>query len=427
MQRINLSSLSQVINHPLISGSAIVFGGTLLANLFHFIFNLFMSRTLSVSDYGTLASLVSVILLFALIADSFIPTIVHFSSLYFAKKELGMVSLIFFEVSKFSFFIGILIVAAFLIFQGFISEFLKIHNVSFILLLSFTVFLSFFYSVNRAMIQSMLSFKFLSLLGILGAFIKVALGISFVKIGFGVGGAMWAFLISFIIPYVVSFIPLKFIFTKRKDDDPIINFNTLIKYGGPATLSILGLTFLITSDIILVKHFFSIKEAGIYAGMSLIGRVIYFFSAPIGLVMFPLIVQRHAKQEKYKNIFFLSIALVSLASLFITVFYYLFPEFVIRLFLKREEYLVIKQILWIFGIYISLYSIASVVTNFFLSTKKTKIFIPILFTSIIQVILIFLIHDSFIHVILISMFCMAGLLLCYLIYYWMIYGKNKKL
>ncbi len=418
--------ISQVINHPLISGSVIVFGGTLFANLFHFIFNLFMSRTLSVSDYGTLASLVSVILLFALIADSFIPTIVHFSSLYFAKKELGIVSSIFFEVSKFSFFIGILIVVTFLIFQGSISEFLKIHNASLILLLSLTIFLSFFYSVNRAMVQSMLSFKYLSFLGILGAFIKVTLGISFVKMGFGVTGAIWAFLISFFVPYVASFIPLKFVFLNKKNDS-VINFNTLIKYGGPATLSILGLTFLITSDIILVKHFFSVKDAGIYAGLSLIGRVIYFFSAPIGLVMFPLIVQRHAKQEKYKNIFFLSIALVSLASLFITIFYYLFPEFVIRLFLKREEYLVTKQILWIFGIYISLYSVASVVTNFFLSTKKTKIFIPILFISIMQVILISLIHDSFMHVILISMFCIVGLLLCYFIYYWMIYGKHEKL
>src|SRR3989344_3315413 len=126
--------INQAINHPLISGSAIVFGGTLSANLFHFIFNLFMSRTLSVSDYGTLASLVSVILLFSLIADSFIPTIVHFSSLYFAKKELGIVSSIFFEVSKLSFFIGILTIITFLIFQESISQFLRMQETSLIFL-----------------------------------------------------------------------------------------------------------------------------------------------------------------------------------------------------------------------------------------------------------------------------------------------------
>ncbi|MDP2638345.1 MAG: oligosaccharide flippase family protein [Candidatus Levybacteria bacterium] len=417
--------ISRVINHPLISGSAIVFGGTMFANVLHFAFNLFMSRTLSVSEYGTLASLISVILLFALIADSFIPTVVHFSSLYFVKKEFGIVSSIFFQVSRFSFFIGIFIVGLFLFFQGFISDFFKINNTSLILLLSLTIFLAFFYSVNRAMIQSMLSFKLLSVLGILGAFIKVALGISFVKMGFGVFGAMWAFIISFFIPYIVSFIPLKFVFANRKNSSGI-NFNTLMRYGGPATLSILGLTFFITSDIILVKHFFSAKDAGIYAGLSLIGKVIYFFSAPIGLVMFPLIVQRYAKKENYKNIFFLSIALVLFASLSITAFYYFFPEFVIKLFLKREEYLIIKQILWIFGLNISLYSVASIATNFFLSTKKTKIFMPIIFISIIQIVLISLIHNSFLHVILISIFCMAALLLSYGIYYYMIYGKNKK-
>src|SRR3989344_5021242 len=258
--------ISQAISHPLNSGNGIVFSGTLFANLLHFIFNLFMSRTLSVSDYGTLASLISVILLFALIADSFVPTIVHFSSLWFAKKELGIVSSIFFEVSKLSFFIGILTIITFLIFQESISQFLRMQETSLIFLLSLTIFLSFFYSVNRAMIQSMLSFKFLSFLGVLGAFIKVALGVSFVKMGFGVGGAMWAFLISFFIPYIASFIPLKFVFV-NKDKNSIIKFSTLVKYGGPATLSILGLTFLITSDIILVKHFFSLEDAGIYAGL----------------------------------------------------------------------------------------------------------------------------------------------------------------
>ena len=421
-----IKKISKVISHPLISGSAIVFGGTLFANLLHFIFNLFMSRTLSVSDYGTLASLVSVILLFALIADSFIPTVVHFSSAHFANKELGKASSIFFKISKLSFFIGVFIVIFFIALQGFISEFLKINNVFLIFLLSLTIFISFFYSVNRAMLQSMLAFKYLSLIGILGSFIKVVFGVSFIKMGFGVTGAMWASLFAFLVPYISSFIPLKFVFTKRTNDDPVINFNTLIKYGGPATLSILGLTFFITSDIILVKRFFSVENAGIYAGLSLMGKIIYFFSAPVGLVMFPLIVQRHAKKENYKNIFILSVALVLSASLLITIFYYLFPEFIVSLILRREEYLVLKDILWIFGVFISLYSVASILTNFFLSIKRTKIFVPILVMSTLQIVLISLIHDSYMHVILISIFCVTMLILIYLLYYWMIYGKSKK-
>ena len=53
--------------------------------------------------------------------------------------------------------------------------------------------------------------------------------------------------------------------------------------------------------LILVKHFFSPHDAGIYAGLSLIGRVIFFFSAPIASVMFPVIVQKYARKENYEN------------------------------------------------------------------------------------------------------------------------------
>ena len=51
----------EIIKHPLVYGSSIVVIGGLVANFFHFLFNLFMSRNLSVADYGTLASIVSLI------------------------------------------------------------------------------------------------------------------------------------------------------------------------------------------------------------------------------------------------------------------------------------------------------------------------------------------------------------------------------
>src|SRR5579872_6826126 len=79
---------SSFISNPLISGSVILFIGSISANVFNFLFNIFMSRQLTLTEYGVLASLISIITLFALVAESFMPTMVKFSSQYLAKQEI---------------------------------------------------------------------------------------------------------------------------------------------------------------------------------------------------------------------------------------------------------------------------------------------------------------------------------------------------
>src|SRR5581483_11342867 len=126
---------------------------------------------------------------------------------------------------------------------------------------------------------------------------------------------------------------------------------TLFEYGGPAALALLSLTSLVNTDIILVKHFFNPKEAGIYATLSLIGKIIFYFSAPIGTVMFPLIVQRHTKKENYNTIFWLSLLLVLLASVAICIFYSLFPAFTVNIFSNNGDALAAVPFVGIFGIF----------------------------------------------------------------------------
>ncbi len=60
-----------------------------------------MSRNLSVSDYGVLSALVSIILLFALVSESLFPTIVHFAGHFFARDEIDKVVALFWKLNKY--------------------------------------------------------------------------------------------------------------------------------------------------------------------------------------------------------------------------------------------------------------------------------------------------------------------------------------
>jgi len=390
-----------LIKHPLIKGSTVILIGSFFGNVLNFLFNLFMSRNLSISEYGILASLISLISLFGFPAGAIVPTIVNFAAIYFAKGELDNVRSFYFKINKLLFAMGTITLIVFILFVNQIGDFFNIHNNFLILLAGINVFVGFITVANMPLLQAKLSFKFITILNIFGSLIKLILGVVLVFIGFAVGGAMWAYLVSTLLPYMLSFIPLRFLlFAKKKSSK--IEFKKLFSYGFPTSLALFGLSSFITNDIILVKHFFTPINAGMYAGLSLIGRVIYFISAPIGTVMFPLVVQKHAKREKYLNLLILSLSTILLPSLIFVISYFLFPDLIIRIFFKRDEYLAIAPFIGFFGIFIAIFSLLTVTTNFYLSIKKTNVFVPIIIGAIIQVLLIFLYHNSFFQIIFVS-------------------------
>src|SRR3989344_2051812 len=415
----------RLINHPIILGSSIIFLGSIFGNFFNFLFNLFISRNLSIEDYGVVASLLSLMTLFALPVGAIIPTIVYFSADAFGKGDLNLVKVIYKKITKVSFFVGVIIFLFFLIFNGRIGQFFHIKETNFIMLSGVSIFIAFIGIANQPLLQAKLSFRFLSFTNTLSAFIKLVFGISLVFFGFSVGGILWAIIFASVTPYFLSFFQLKFLFYKRETVSAI-SFKNISYYGAPAALATIGLTSLITFDIILVKHFFNPTDAGIYAILSLIGRVVYYFSSPIASVMFPLIVQKHVKGEKYQNDLKLSLFLVFVPSACIVVFYALFPEFIVTFFSQKFIPAFAIKLIVPFAILTSLYSLLTVLSNFFLSINKVKIFIPILIGSLLQIILISIFHESFTQIIAISIIITGLLLIILLLYYWRLYGKNKK-
>jgi O-antigen/teichoic acid export membrane protein len=270
--------------------------------------------------------------------------------------------------------------------------------------------------INASFIQAKLAFGFQVFINLVNTGLKLLLGIVFVLLGYSVLGATGALVVSVLSGYFMSFFPLRFLFS-GKAKNPEIETKEFFRYGIPSALALLGLVSFISIDIILVKHFFDPVQAGQYAGLSLVGRVIFFLTAPIGTVMFPVIVQKHAQGHNFSNTFKIAVGLVLAPSLLITIFYYLFPHFTILFFLKRSQYLAVSPLLALFGLYMSFYSMLYLFVNFYLSIKKTHIYLPVIIAAILQIILISLYHQNFMQVIMISFVLVLLLVVGFLLYY----------
>ncbi|MCL4354338.1 oligosaccharide flippase family protein [Patescibacteria group bacterium] len=419
--------LSRLLKHELISGSFYVFVGGTIANFLAFIYNLYLAKTLVPSDYGIYGSLLSLITLVGVPVQSLGPVVVKFAADYFAKGETNKTARLYLRMSQFIFLITALMVILFVVLSGFIRDFLHIDNTIYVIFAAITI--SFFYLnlVNSSFIQSVLKFKTLSFISVIASLAKLLIGIALISAGFKIMGAVGGVFAMAFTSFVLSFIPLRFIFKSMVQNTSQIPVKEIFYYALPTAFAIFFLTSFTSTDVILVKHFFNPHQAGFYAGLSLVGKVIFYFTNPIPMVMFPLIIKRNSSGKSFNSLFYLALILVFLPSIAITAFYFIYPSFVIRLFLSGKDYLSIAPYLGYFGIYLTVFSVVNVCISFFLSLNKMRIVPMVVIAAILQAILIVFFHNNFYEVIGVSIVVSLLLLISLLSYYISQFGRFRKI
>src|SRR5260221_1998808 len=320
--KILLATAKRIISHDLISGSFFIFLGSILGGFLSFLLNLFLARKLSYADYGIITTLISFAGLMTVPSQSVTTTIVQFATNLYAKKQYQGLFLIYKKSLQLMCVVGVAVFIIFFVTQRLLSSFLHITNGSYIILIGLFVSLVYVGLVNNAMLQSLLKFGFYSFISFLSNITKVIFGILFVALGLKVFGVLFALILMGIIPFIVSFYPLRFLFHEKEVAVPLSKKH-IAGYAILVTIATLALSSFISTDIILVKHFFSPAQAGLYAGLTLTGKAIFYLTGPIATVLFPVIIRRYHQGRDFSKTFFLALGLVGVPSLLITFFYYL--------------------------------------------------------------------------------------------------------
>ncbi len=415
------------LKHELVSGSLYIFSGSIFGNFLAFVLNLFLARNLSYADYAIFASLLSVITLAAIPSGSVNTIIVKFATDFFVKKQNDKLKTLYLLFFKFILGLSLFIIFFFFIFSVPFKNYLHIDNIWYVIASGFAIASFYLNALNTAFLQSLLKFKFMAFINIIGSLLKLSVGVILVILGYKVFGGLGALFSMMFGMYVVAYFPLSKILKVKSSDKKIsLNIKQIFSYAVPTFITILFLTSFISMDVILVKHFFSPRMAGFYAGLSLMGKVIFYFTGPIPLVMFPLLIKRHVVGKSFNNLFYLALALVIIPSVAITAFYFIFPNFVINLFLGGREYLYVAPYLGIFGLYLTVFSLVNVCVNLFLSLSKTNISIPVILAAISQIILIYIFHSNFYQVIGVSFLVLVILLIVLLYLFFKNYGNIGK-
>ena len=170
------------------------------------------------------------------------------------------------------------------------------------------------------------------------------------------------------------------------------------------------------SDVLLVKHYFDTMDAGLYASLALIGRVVYFVAWMFVMLLLPTVVQKQKDGEPTAPILFKYVGYIGLLSFLIVTTCYLFPGLIIKLRFG-DAYISMAPLLWQYALATSLFAISNIFAYYFLSLDH---YLPVVlsgFLGLSQILLIVFYHSSLAMVVQVQIIAMIALLIAQLVYF----------
>lgn len=407
-------------NNKTIAGSLIMVAGSTAINVINYFYHLIMGRILGPSEYAVLASMFSLYYLIAIVPQSAGVGIVKFSSESKDKKELA---LLYGSLKKIINNLAIYMSIILVLLSPVINNFLHLGNFWIVVLLAPILYFSLNTMLNQSIMQGILRFGAYVNINLVASLGKLIIGVLLVLAGFAAFGAIGGLALATALTYLFSRIYIKQEVVEPKSGRDLKDF---LNFSAPALVQALAFTAFFSLDLILVKHFFPPHDAGLYAALSTLGKIIFFAASPVSMVMFPLVSGKKAKGESFKQVFYLTFTATALLSIFVVGTYYFLPDIAIGLLYGREYLSAASELFWM-GLFLSFYTLDYYLANFMLSIGKTKSVILPALILIFQISGIFLWHQSLLQVIQVSLIAMLVLFVGQVLYLMSFtYFKNGK-
>lgn len=413
--------LFYLLRHPLTLSSLFVFASTLAGNVFAYLFNLFAARLLGPADYGILAAIIALMGIFGVVAGALFVTVTKFVSEFKGRGQDEEITLFVRRLVLVFALLGLAVLAGFFVGRQPLAAFFNIASANALVLVGLAMAVSLLSMINLGTLSGLQHFGFLALANFLGSFLKFLFGVVFLLLGGRVGGAALAVVLAPVCVYFLTFFPLRKVFLGKVKTSYAFPLRRLWAYSLPALFSTWGLIALTSSDVVLVKKYFDAETTGLYSFAALIGRVIFFASSSISTVMFPVVSERQAGGRRHDHILVYVLIVVAVVSLAIDAFYFLFSDFTIRFFsgFGKSSYLEAGRYVGLLGLYYAVFSLASLLINYFLSLRRLwpAVIWPAL-AALLQIVLIRFFHADVTTVIRLSLVVGVCLLSVDLFYFW---------
>ena len=375
----------QVLTNRYLHHNLLILGTTILAGIFSYLLHPFLAHLMSVQEYGQVAVLISLSLVLTTPTQIVTTVATKYTSSLSTTDDGAQLNDFIRRLTSMLFVIGVAFTAVFIAISGSIASFFHLHSQQELIILGFIFVFMFVTPLNMGVLQGTQRFDWFAVLTLLPAFLRLALAVGLVLAGLSVNGVMLAILLATLLPYLVSFQPLRTVLSGPRRSIGSLRF--LWSYSLLASVAAGCMVFLGSSDTVLTSHFLNPRDVGFYAALATLGRTIVFVTNSVTTVMFPRIASLHEQGKSYMS----TVVQALLGTIFLSgtvELLFLLTSSQLTKLLFGQAFLPIAGLLAVYGLAMVLFSISMVIINFFLAVGNRSFVYVVLLACVLQTSLI---------------------------------------
>ncbi|CAA0205061.1 conserved membrane hypothetical protein [Tenacibaculum maritimum] len=386
----------------------------------NYLYNLLLGRFLGPEKFADAAVLITFLLALSFLAMTFQLVTAKFLVTF----DGDTLELFIAKTFKYALATGIGLGALIIIFSSELQTFFKISSVNTFIAFGLGVPIYFMMSVNRGLLQGKKEFTSLSVTyqaEMLSRLVLTMGLLMFLEIDTSLIvsiGIFCSFLLG-LVPFKykrISFVTSKVL--GIIENKMVRNFFIITAFYELTQILINN------SDILLVKHYFDGYNAGLYASLALIGRVVYFIAWMFVMLLLPTVVQLKKEGKPTLSVLLKYVSAISLITILIILGCLLFPNQIIYL-LFGGDYLEVVPLLWKYALATGVFAISNIFAYYYLSIDEyTPVILSGLF-GMLQIVLVIFFHKSLEEVVHMQIIAMSLLLAVQLSFFLWKYYKDK--
>jgi O-antigen/teichoic acid export membrane protein len=194
-----------------------------------------------------------------------------------------------------------------------------------------------------------------------------------------------------------------------------------LKYATYVLIASLGITLFYSMDILIVKHYFDARIAGLYAGIATVSRIIFFSTDSISQVLVPAVKITASASDNQQVLLKSFMLLFSVGGLIWLVFA-LLPQLIVRV-LMGSKYLPYASLLPRLSLVLLLVSVANLVVTYHMALRRIMVAFIVIIGLGATLLIVSHHHDSLVAVVNSLLFGTLTLLI--LLSGWMTVSKVK--
>jgi O-antigen/teichoic acid export membrane protein len=354
----------KALKSQLLGGVITLLAGSGLVGVTNLAYNVVAARLLGPSGFANATAVYTILMLLSSITLAFQVVCAKYIAKDTAASARGE---IFASLHQRAWIAGVGLAGLLFLFEQPIADYLNLPDPALISLLALGTAFYIPLGVRRGYIQGVHAFGALAINFMVEGVVRLGGVYLLIELGLGVKGAVLASVLAVIVAYFVA-LPSPGVNWFRFRGLPISS-----REGLQAIIFFAGQTVINNFDIVLVKHFFPPVEAGFYAAIALVGRLVNMCAWSVVNTMFPVSAGAGGDEHEASPVLFTSLSMVFLILTGLIFGLWMIPNFLWKTLFGAQfaigSYAMLAPLLILYAITAGIYSLSSVIITYEMSRK----------------------------------------------------------